>query len=185
MLRTGSDASRTVPVAGTLLTVVAIAALALAYWGNVTGRERYLQSRNFRLLSDVAEQTQTMLFDSEQIVRRSICDGFRAVDDSICKATAESTKPADSRLPLDKETADLWTRRINADLQSKRQSKDGTDNEQLGDRRMAPIELWRGEVTIHPLVGSVSDIAQQFKQYRSSVHGEGEKRAILEYLKSI
>ena len=66
MQKIGSDALRNVPVLGTLLTLVAIAALGLAYWGNVTGRERYLQSRNFRLLSDVAEQTQTMLYDSSR-----------------------------------------------------------------------------------------------------------------------
>ena len=66
MPKIGSDALRDLPVVGTLLGVVVIAALGLAYWGNVTSRERYLQSRNFRLLADVAEQSQTMLYDSEQ-----------------------------------------------------------------------------------------------------------------------
>src|SRR5687767_11634246 len=85
MKKIGPDTLRNLPVVGTLLGIVAIAALGLAYWGNVTSRERYLESRNFRLLSDVAEQTQTMLYDSEQIVRRSICDGFRAVDASAAE----------------------------------------------------------------------------------------------------
>ena len=66
MPKIGSDALRDLPVVGTLLGVVVIAALGLAYWGNVTSRERYLQSRNFRLLADVAEQSQTMLYDSEK-----------------------------------------------------------------------------------------------------------------------
>ena len=51
---------------------MAVAALGLAYWSNVTGRERYLQSRNFRLLADVAEQTQTILFDAEQKLNRNV-----------------------------------------------------------------------------------------------------------------
>ena len=72
MKKMNSDAFRNVPVAGTLLGVVAIAALALAYWGDVSNREKYLQSRNFRLLGDVAEQTQAMLYDSEQMIRGNI-----------------------------------------------------------------------------------------------------------------
>jgi hypothetical protein len=52
MKRIGSGALRNLPIAGTLPGFVAIAALGLAYWGNVTSRERYLQSRNFRLLAD-------------------------------------------------------------------------------------------------------------------------------------
>ena len=72
MRKVGSDALRNLPVVGTLLGLVAVAALGLAYWSNVTGRERYLQSRNFRLLADVAEQTQTILFDAEQKLNRNI-----------------------------------------------------------------------------------------------------------------
>ena len=41
------------------------------------------------------------------------------------------------------------------------------------DRRIAPIELWRGEATIQPSAASVSEIAGQFKQYRTSVLGVG------------
>ena len=81
MKKIGSDAFRNVPVAGTLLGVVAIAALGLAYWGNVTNRERYLQSRNFRLLGDVAEQTQAMLYDSEQMVRGDILKAAKEIPD--------------------------------------------------------------------------------------------------------
>ena len=157
MKKISSDALRNVPVVGTLLVVVALGALGLAYWGNVTGRERYLQSRNFRLLSDVAEQTQAMLYDSEQIVRRSI----RIAGGGI------STKP------LNKETAALWSSKINDDLQSKRQSRVGKENEAPADRRIAPIELWRGEATIETSAASVDAIVKQFKGYRTSVLGVG------------
>ena len=106
MKKVGSDALRNLPVVGTLLGFVAIAALGLAYWGNVTSRERYLQSRNFRLLSDVAEQTQTMLYDSEQIVRRTIRIAARAAD--AAQPTARLVMPRDhdrliSNRPLDKD----------------------------------------------------------------------------------
>lgn len=177
MKKIGSDTLRNLPVVGTLLGIVAIAALGLAYWGNVTSRGRYLESRNFRLLSDVAEQTQTTLYDSEQIVRRSICDGFRAVDasaaDEICKAKTEGAHAADSRRLLDKDAANRWAARINTDLRAKRPRRGGPHHQRPGDRRIAPIELWRGEVTVQPSAASVSAIAEQFQQYRTSVIGVG------------
>src|SRR5262249_44259583 len=108
MKKVGSDALRNLPVVATLLGLVTIAALGLAYWGTVTSRERYLQSRNFRLLADVAEQTQTMLYDSEQIVRRTIPIAARAADvaaaDGTCAGPQSSDRPI-SNSPLDQETA--------------------------------------------------------------------------------
>ena len=73
---------------------------------------------------------------------------------------------------MDKEAADQWASEV-ADLQSKRLGRGGKDNEPPGDRRIAPIELWRGEVTVQPSVAGISEIARQFKQYRTSVHGAG------------
>ena len=99
MKKVGSDALRNLPVVGTLLGLVAIAALGLAYWGNVTSRERYLQSRNFRLLGDVAEQTQTMLYDSEQIVRRTIHIAARAADASAADGTRTRSLATTGRIP--------------------------------------------------------------------------------------
>ncbi len=165
MKKVGSDALRNLPVAGTLLGLVAIAALGLAYWGNVTSRERYLQSRNFRLLTDVAEQTQTILYDSEQIVRRTI---------DIARFSAADEQAGDiSSLQLDKIVADRWARKVISLLQATRQSRDGHEDKTPADRRVAPIELWRGETMIQPSIRSVSETAQQFKKYRTRVFGMG------------
>ena len=177
MKRMSPDALRNLPVAGTFLGLVAIAALGLAYWGNVTSRERYLQSRNFRLLSDVAEQAQIVLYDSEQIVRRSICEGLRKVNrdaaDNMCKATTEGPKAADGSVPLAKEVAEQWASGINSDLQAKRQGRGAQGREGQVDRRIAPIELWRGEATIHQSTASAGRIPERFKQYRTRVVSVG------------
>src|SRR5215203_2174972 len=157
MKKIGSDPFRNVPVAGTLLGVVAIAALALAYWGNVTNRERYLQSRNFRLLGDVAEQTQAMLSDSEQIVRGD-----------ILKAADEKPDPQ-----LNKDPLQDWEDRVAILMAKKGQSQNGQSADQAADRRVAGIALGSGKVAFEPSAASVWEIAKQFKQYRMNVTGEG------------
>lgn len=157
MKKTGADAFRNVPVAGTLLGVVAIAALALAYWGNVTGRERYLQSRNFRLLGDVAEQTQAMLNDSEQMVRGDVLKAAKEIPDR----------------QLNMDPLHHWALRVDLLLASKAQSQSGQLAEQAAERRVAGIELGSGKVSFEPSTAPVSEIAKQFKQYRLSVTGEG------------
>jgi hypothetical protein len=143
-----------------LLGIVAIAALGLAYWGNVTGRERYLQSRNFRLLADVAEQTQTVLYDAEQIIHRSI----RAA--KAAGASDETSKP------LDKEAAGRWASKVTHRLpKSKRRDRD--EEELPTDRRIAPMELWSGVLTIQPSAASFADTAQRLELFRTSVLGVG------------
>ena len=178
MRKVGSDALRNLPVVGTLLVLVAIAALGLAYWSNVTSRERYLQSRNFRLLGDIAEQTQTMLFDTEQVIRRSIQIAARTASPGAadgtrtrpCAVPDPKDRPLSTR-PLDKETADRWASEVRCNLP--RQRRDGQNDKRSADRRIAPIELWRGEATIQPSAASVSEVAEQFKQYRTSVLSVG------------
>lgn len=177
MKKVGSDALRNLPVVGTLLGLVAIAVLGLAYWGNVTSRERYLQSRNFRLLGHVAQQTQTMLYDSEQIVRRTLPIAARAADPAAADATrtrfCPGPQPPDrpiSNQPLDKETAARWASELICKLQPA--GPEGKKDEH-SQRRIAPIELWRGEATIQPSPAGMSEIAEQFKQYRTRVSGVG------------
>lgn len=159
MKKSGSDAFRNVPVAGTLLGVVAIAALTLAYWGNVTGRERYLQSRNFRLLGDVAEQTQVMLYDSEQIVRGNV---LRA---------AKNSKISDRK--LSKDVAQAWAHEVAHLLEPKGEGLDRRVAEQAANGRVAGIDLASGTAAFEPSSASVSEIAEQFRQYRMSVLGTG------------
>src|SRR5689334_3235742 len=94
MQKIGPNA-RNLPVVGALLGVVAIAALGLAYWSSVTSRERYLQSRNFRLLADITEQAQTIVSDTERLVRGAIAS-------DKCEKTDRPTGG------LSKETSRKW-----------------------------------------------------------------------------
>ena len=160
MKKASSDALRNLHFAGTMLGLVAFAALGLAYWSNVTSRERYLQNRNFRLLADVAEQTQTILFNSEQSLRRS----FRVA----------ATPPHHLfNGPVDKDAADRWAGEVTRVLQPRRQSRNGSEDARTLDRLIAPIELWRGEATIDQSTASVPKTTQQFKQYRTQLLGVG------------
>ena len=167
MKKLGSDAFRNVPVAGTLLGVVAIAALGLAYWGNVTNRERYLQSRNFRLLGDVAEQTQAMLYDSEQIVRGNILR-------TVARLKAEKLKQQgivwDPQ--LNEEASLEWAQAVVRQQAPSGGSRD-EGGDQAGDGRVTGMELGSGKVTFQPSAARVSEIAEQFKQYRLNVLSEG------------
>ena len=142
MKKIGSDALRNLPVVGTLLGLVAIAALGLAYWGNVTSRERYLQSRNFRLLADVAEQTQTMLYDSEQIVRRSI------------RSAADAAELTDPMAAGQGRRGPIGGRGHQPPAAHCARAEMARHDEPPADRRIAPIELWRGEATIQPSAAS-------------------------------
>ena len=63
------DAWKNWPVMGGLLGTIAVAAIGLAYWSNVQDRERYLQSRNFRLLAVLARQAEQLLENRTRGVR--------------------------------------------------------------------------------------------------------------------
>ena len=54
------DRFKSLPVTGVVLGMVALGILGVAYWSNVQDRERYLQSRNFRLLADLASQVSNL-----------------------------------------------------------------------------------------------------------------------------
>ena len=166
MRKVGSDALRNLPVVGTLLGLVAVAALGLAYWSNVTGRERYLQSRNFRLLADVAEQTQTILFDAEQKLNRNI----RIANPNEKNVGADS---ATDRV-VDKTIAEGWAREATSLLQPQQRSK--APDIAAVDRRIAPVELWRGVAAIQPGASGaakVSEVEEQLNLYRTRIFGVG------------
>src|SRR4051812_24883289 len=169
MKRVGPDTLRNLPIVGALLGMAAIAGLGLAYWSNVSSREHYLQSRNFRLLEDVADQAQTILLDAERIIGQSIRDTPAAPNSAVAQKGLNS--------PLDKDTAKRWAREVGRNLRPTLRRRQGDDDEPTVDRRIAPIELWRGETMIQPSAepspSSVSEITQQFKQYRTSVQGAG------------
>jgi hypothetical protein len=73
-VKLGTDAFRNLPFAGALVLMVTLAALGAVYWNNVQEQERYLSSRNFRLLSVLANQTQNLL----QTRARILMDRVRA-----------------------------------------------------------------------------------------------------------
>lgn len=66
------DRFRSWPVTGTVLGLAALAALGLAYWSSVQDRERYLQSRNFRLLADLASQVSNLVENRARIFRDTL-----------------------------------------------------------------------------------------------------------------
>jgi len=66
------DALKRWPVVGGVLTLLLLAALAVAYWENYQDRHRYLQSRNFRLLSVLASQAGNLLDTRARIVRDAL-----------------------------------------------------------------------------------------------------------------
>lgn len=171
MKRVGPDALRNLPIVGTLLGLATVAGLGLAYWSNVTSREHYLQSRNFRLLADVAEQTQAILLDSDQRIRSSLRNTAPAAADNV--AGQETSDPK-----LDKKAAEQWVRAVRAKLRPTPKGRnDDDDDEPEAGRRAAPIELWHGEMVIQPSAESaaagIQEIARNLNQYRTSVLGEG------------
>jgi hypothetical protein len=68
------DALKRWPVVGGVLTLMLLAALAVAYWQNYQDRQRYLTSRNFRLLSVLASQTGNLLDTRARIVRDGLAN---------------------------------------------------------------------------------------------------------------
>ena len=66
------DALKRWPVVGGVLTLILLAALSLAYWDNYQDRQRYLQSRNFRLLAVLAGQTENLIETRARIVREAL-----------------------------------------------------------------------------------------------------------------
>ena len=73
-MKVNRDRLKNWPVTGVVLGLAALAALGIAYWSNVQDRERYLQSRNFRLLSDLASQTSNLIENRARIFRDTIGD---------------------------------------------------------------------------------------------------------------
>lgn len=68
------DGVKTWPVTGFVLGLVALGVLGLAYWSSVLDRERYFQSRNFRLIADLASQTSNLIDNRARIFRDSVGD---------------------------------------------------------------------------------------------------------------
>jgi hypothetical protein len=73
-MKVNRDRFKSWPVTAVVLGLAALAALGVAYWSNVQDRERYLQSRNFRLLSDLASQTANLIENRARIFRDTIGD---------------------------------------------------------------------------------------------------------------
>ena len=71
------DALKRWPVVGGVLTLILLTALSLAYWDNYQDRQRYLQSRNFRLIAVLAGQTESLINNRARIVREALA-GARA-----------------------------------------------------------------------------------------------------------
>jgi len=76
-----ADALKSLPVAGALLSLAALAALGLAYWGSVVDRQHYLQSRNFRLLAVLASQTENLIDNRARIFREEMADAEEPTKD--------------------------------------------------------------------------------------------------------
>ena len=73
-MKVNRDRGKTWPVTGFVLGLVAVITLGLAYWSNVLDRERYFQSRNFRLLADLASQTSNLIENRGRIFRDTVGD---------------------------------------------------------------------------------------------------------------
>ncbi len=80
-----ADALKSLPVAGALLSLAALAALGLAYWGSVVDRQHYLQSRNFRLLAVLASQTENLIDNRARIFRDAMAAAAAPSEDSTLK----------------------------------------------------------------------------------------------------
>ncbi len=76
-MKVSMNAWRSWPIKGAVLGVVALTALGLAYWSNVQDRERYLQSRNFRVLAVLARQTEELLENRSRVYREAITSTVR------------------------------------------------------------------------------------------------------------
>ena len=68
------DRFKSWPVTGVVLGMVALGIMGVAYWSSVQDRERYLQSRNFRLLADLSSQVSNLIENRARIFRDTVGD---------------------------------------------------------------------------------------------------------------
>lgn len=63
---------RQIPIAGTTLLLAAACAIGLVYWTTVDQQQRYLGSRNFRLLATLGGQTENVLSNNARVIRNRL-----------------------------------------------------------------------------------------------------------------
>lgn len=68
---------KNLPITGAVLAIAILSAAGVVYWSNVADREQYLQSRNFRLLSVLARQTESLMDNRIRVYAENI--------DSLCR----------------------------------------------------------------------------------------------------
>ena len=68
------DALKRWPVVGGVLTLILLTALSLAYWDNYQDQQRYLQSRNFRLIAVLAGADRDLIDNRVRMVREKMGD---------------------------------------------------------------------------------------------------------------
>src|SRR5262245_9889456 len=73
-MKVTQDRVKTWSVTGIVLSLVALMVGGLAYWSNVLERERYFQSRNFRVVAELASQTSNLIENRARIFRDTIGD---------------------------------------------------------------------------------------------------------------
>jgi hypothetical protein len=141
-------------VTGALLGVVALSALGAAYWSNVTDRERYLQSRNFRLLAVLASQTSNVIDNRARLARDVIAD----------REVLRMAAPVDQAITA--ETFRRWSAGIGRKL--KAETARSADGEPTLPADMAQGEAWVGTSRTSP-----TKIAQELTRYRVAAAGDG------------
>lgn len=90
------------PVAGAVIGMTVVSALAVVYWSSVKDREQYLQSRNFRLLAVLARQTEQLIESRSRVYGENItrlCDS----EADLCDSISAKWAPWPNRDPLVKE----------------------------------------------------------------------------------
>lgn len=158
-MKVSTNAWKNGPVLGTMLGLVALSALGLAYWSNVQDRERYLQSRNFRLLADMVEQTDALLADADQMLRRAI---------RVSDPTTEENKRT---LQPNADIATVWARQINVRLPGSQLSSLPDDAPDGVDQRIVPVDLKRGHAEVPQSSASPSAIVAGLPRARTRVTG--------------
>ena len=164
------DSWKNWPIRGAVLGVAIVAALALVYADNVKDRQQYLQSRNFRLLTVLASQTEQLIDARSRVYGKNI-DTLCAIEPSLCHALTRDQWKAwpyqdplmDDDNPATKELAagQIRNNGTGLDLESPEWERSKLDSQVSSDNTMLQFEWFTMNAPIvqQPANGAARSVA--------------------------
>lgn len=145
------DSWKNWPVRGAVLGIAVVAALGLVYADNVKDRQQYLESRNFRLLTVLASQTEQLIDARSRVYGKNI-DTLCAIEPLLCHSLTRDQWKAwpyqdplmDDGNPATKELAagQIRTNGAGLDLESPEWERSKLDSQVSSDSTMLQFEWY-------------------------------------------